>query len=93
MRILPLFISKNLGIRLIKVDFPAPLSPTKATVSPSFILKLISFKIGLSLNENETFENSISALLVFNITAFSDDLMLGFVDINSNTLFPADNPS
>ena len=40
--------SKNLGIRLIKVDLPEPVEPINAVVVPGVALKLIFFSIASS---------------------------------------------
>ena len=44
MKILPLFGSKNLSIKLIIVDFPDPDNPTIAIFFPAGIMMFISCK-------------------------------------------------
>ena len=61
MRISPFWNSYIRFIKLIMEDFPAPVGPTNAIVSPCLTLKFRSFKIQLSvLYENHKFLNSIS---------------------------------
>ena len=42
--ILPSVTSKNLGMRFISVDFPLPVLPITAVVSPAFAVKHISVR-------------------------------------------------
>ena len=59
--ILPESGSKNLNKRRIIVDFPQPLGPTKAKLSPVLIVKETPFKIGReSVYPKKTFSNLIS---------------------------------
>ncbi len=65
----PLSISHIRGIKCAIVVLPAPLGPTSAVTVPSFILKLISWRISLFVYEKLTSLNSIS---LFRGTADSD---------------------
>ena len=47
-KILPPVTSKNLGIKLIKVDLPEPVEPINAVVVPFVALKLIFCKTSSS---------------------------------------------
>lgn len=58
----PFFTSKNRINTWMKVDFPAPETPTMAIFLPFGISKLIFFKTSLSLKEKDTFLNSILSL-------------------------------
>ena len=69
----PLVTSKNLGIKLINVDFPLPVLPINAVVSPALAVNEISVNISSSASGylNETFLNSITPFLSFlNLTGF-----------------------
>ena len=85
----PSVASYNLGIRFIIVDFPEPVLPMNATVSPCFTLKDISFSMYSSASGylKETFLNSmVPVSLEF---CFVPSFILCFVSRTSTILFDA----